>query len=160
MSGTPNGRLSSTYFGTNPDALGAQGGSQSVNLLIANLNTFRPTVNSWNITGTGTVPVTGITLINGNNDAIHLPVSNNANASLGTVSVISTAPTGGTVTMDTLGLGTPSATVQPTLTANCMIRVLAMLDTRMSPHSLAANDNLQPVADRRRAAWDSPDADR
>ena len=48
------------------------------------------------------------------------------------------------------GSGTAFSRVQPSLTLNCMVRVLAM---RTSPNSFAAlNDNEMPVAiDRRRA---------
>jgi hypothetical protein len=47
--------------------------------------------------------------------------------------------------------GNPFPTVTPSLTANCMIRVLAMIPAPRSSNSFASNDNRQPIADRRRS---------
>jgi hypothetical protein len=46
----------------------------------------------------------------------------------------------GSITVSSGGSGTPISTIQPTLTANCMIRVLALLELTPLP-SLPANDN-------------------
>jgi hypothetical protein len=144
MSGTPRGVLSSGYFGANngasPDALGAFGGAQSRNLSIANINAFTPTVSTFSLTAQ--LPTQGF--LSG------VQENNNQYGSNNTSPANLPAPVTGTITMNQLGSGTAHATVQPTLTANCMIRVLAMA----APHSssLASNDNaMPPVADRRRA---------
>ena len=149
MSGTPRGVLSSSYFGAgngaSPDALGAFGGSQSRNLSVANINPFTPTGSvsstlNTNLNGVSLVVTTG---------GVNTP-GGGANQAINGFVTVSQSVTS-TFAGNSLGSGTAHATVQPTLTANCMIRVLAMMD---APHSssLANNDNAMPaVADRRRA---------
>lgn len=142
MSGTPRGVLSSTYYGTNPDALGAFGGAQNRTIAVSNFpagnlavtlnwNSF-PTYSNGNtgVTGPGSV----ITTSSSNGIQNFSNMVGSASAALG-------------------GSGTPLATVQPTLTANCMIRVLAMIGgPRHQLHALASDDNDLSIADRRRAA--------
>jgi hypothetical protein len=158
--------LTSTYFGTSPNAIGAFGGAQSetastsiaqanlpsgVNLSVGNISAAinvssnnASTTNPQNayigcISDSGTCgsgPITAYT-------------TNGPNAQLngGSVSVSGSVPLGGSGTAAT---SSAFPTIQPTLTANCMIRVLAMLELRGLP---AFNDNDQPAAiEPRRAA--------
>lgn len=145
MSGTPRAVLSSTYYGANPDSLGAFGGNQNVTMALGNLiahthaNTLTDPGHSHNTTA-------GTTSFN-------TPASSGASALQPGGSAVSTSTTGITITNASAGSAspTPMRTVQPTLTANCMIRVLAMMGAPSSPNSLASNDNRPPIADRRRS---------
>jgi hypothetical protein len=168
MSGTPRGLLTSTYFNggnyAGADALGSLGGMQNQTLAQANLGA------SW------TFPVSGITLNDPGHN--HTPqfgagssfFGSNGPGAVETISgpngagflvfslggVTSSSFTGISITSQgraaSGGASTPVGTVQPTLTANCMLRVLAKLDLPLMPaNKLAANDDM-PVADRPRAA--------
>jgi hypothetical protein len=158
MSGTPSVVLSSTYFNNNPNALGASGGSQShVNTLletpggitaanasqaitVATNDHFIPynatIVSDPGTGGSGQHPATstvGQQTSTGNN-SISVAVNNTGAAGTGS------------------GAAAAHPTVTPSRTANCMVRVLAMMAPASFPGSLAANDNGLPiVADRRRA---------
>lgn len=146
MSGTPRGLLSSTYFGSSPNALGSLGGGQSQTLSTPNLPPYTPagTINQavytfqWGAANYG----------NGGTPALNNIQNTCAGCTtetpvLQTPSTFSGTAQGGT--------STPFSTVQPTLTANCMVRVLAKLQAPPLPNSFASNDNREPVADRRRA---------
>jgi microcystin-dependent protein len=140
MSGTPRAVLTSTYFGTNPDSLGAFGGNQSVTMALANLIQHTHTINdpghshTYGSAGTNNLSGAGI--------SVSTPGSGSTSSST----------TGITINNTGSASPTPMAVVQPTLTANCMIRVLAMIDAPRRPSSsLAANDNGPPIiGDRRR----------
>jgi len=163
MSGTPAGNLTSTYFGTNPNALGASGGSQSTQLVAGSSGNI-PSITSngannisvnpggsaaqyvpFNTTGWG-----GVGTGTGGNVA---PISNSS-ASVGYTSSFTGSNPIAVTSNNTAASPTPVRTTQPTLTANCMIRVLAMNEAPSYPSSsLAANDDFAaPVADRRRQA--------
>lgn len=145
MSGTPRGLLTSTYFGASPDALGALGGNQNVTMALGNLiahthaNTLTDPGHShaYDKTPQGPVQSGG----GGSGTA----ATNSTQTSTNTTGITINNASAGSATP------TPMRTVQPTLTANCMIRVLAMIDAPSFPNSLASNDNGMPVADRRRA---------
>lgn len=152
MSGTSRGLLTSTYFGTSPDALGAFGGTQSKTMAFGNVPSIPLSVSGSVSVGAGgsSIPVTtrswnNVTVQSG---------SGIGNIPSGLDAVGNTTSLSGSNTLTgTAGNSSPSAfsIVQPTLTANCMVRVLAMLDAPKLPNSFAANDNREPVADRRRS---------
>lgn len=159
MGGTPRSdsyALSSTYFGASPNALGSFGGSQTTSIAQANL----PSVSFTN---------SGITLTNGTLTANGNPYNTTCNYNTGgctggAQNSFMTTGTGNTsigspssnVSVSAQGSsasggsGTPISRVQPSLTANCMVRVLTMRAT--APHFAAVNDNDLPVAILRRRA--------
>ncbi len=154
MSGTPRAVLTSSYFGTNPDALGAFGGAQSKTLATANFPPYTPSgglsgsvvasiSNTLQVNSSGTLTPPG-----GGTTAV--AVANSATGVQATGLLNGGGSTGAFVGNAQGGTSTPFSLVQPTLTANCMVRVLAMLDAPAAPNSFASNDNHQPVADRRR----------
>jgi hypothetical protein len=153
MSGTPAARLTSTYFGSNPDALGTGGGSQSNALSSTNqLPRFTP---SGSISGSvsATSPfANGLTV--GQAGTGIAPTSSSGNPIVNVVGANMTFS--GSFTGNAIGSNSPSAfaTTPPTRIANCMIRVLSKLV--VPPYSsLAANDNLRDmlaVSERRRPA--------
>lgn len=121
--GTLTGRLTSSYFGANSAVIGAAGGLESRNLSIANINAFTPTVASWNIVTV--VPVLSSIVAGGTNVPDHLTIGNSANGSVGTFAgFVSNQTNGGSIAMNSLGSGTAHATVQPTITAECVVVVL------------------------------------
>lgn len=144
MSGTPRGNVTSTFAGTNPNALGVSFGSQSQTLIANQLPSSIPYTDPGH---THLGQVQGASTYLGNVITSAAPGSNNSGA--GQAQVMSSAATG--ITINPSG-GNPHPILQPTLTANCMMRVLAMLDASSLPNSFAANDNRMPVADRRRVA--------
>ena len=130
MGGTPKAALTSTYFGTNPDALGAVGGAQDVALSSTNqLPKFTPSGSISNVVSGGIYG--GSTTGDLNGGAFSAPTQ----LSLVTVS--------STFTGNPIGSSspTPFATVPPTITVNCMIRALARLDAPTGAPMAAANDN-------------------
>jgi hypothetical protein len=154
MSGTPRGLLTASVFGTNPDALGGLGGAQAYALPQSALPNV--TINIPSGQGSHTHGVTGGTiggsstftpnLAGGSNPAYPTPPTT-ISISAATLPAMATASINGGVTQ------TNYPAVQPTIIANCMIRVLAKLEAVPGelPRAVAANDDL-PIADRRRAA--------
>jgi len=157
MGGTAAGRLTPAYFSAsqNPDALGQQGGAQSQTLTQAMLPNVNFTVSipsgqgshSHALTAGGGAAIlsTGGTLQGsyGSNTAIF--ATNIANAVLPAMS--GTAASG--------GAGNAFSTTQPTLIANCMIRVLAKSAPIGGRVLLAVNTNLpdvRAIINRRRLA--------
>jgi hypothetical protein len=153
MGGTASPRLTSTYAGVSPNALGAQMGSQSATLGTGNIPQFQ-------FTPAGTI---SNSISNGYGGFTGDASWDNQDTSAGNPNYMATAAgasdTGAfTVTSTFAGnqvsIGsaspTPFATVPPALGLNCMIRVLAKLDLKSLP-SLAANDNVA-IVERRRAA--------
>lgn len=157
MSGTPAARLTSTYFGTNPDALGVTGGSQSQTLAQANLPNVNFAVNipagqgshshgpstsgfsfwQFNPMGTGQVGTTSGTNTTG----------------FGTTGAATLPAMSGTAASG--GSGTPLATTQPTKIVNCMMRVLSKFETAPGALPQFATNNASDVfaiVDRRRRA--------
>ena len=121
-------RLSSTFFGVSVGAMNNAGGTQSKNLSIANLDSFTPTVASWNLSAGASVsiPVFNLNVLGGSTDTTHLSLANNANGSAGSfngspVTINSTG--GGSITMNALGSGTAHSVLDPTLLQKCVTRV-------------------------------------
>jgi hypothetical protein len=160
MSGTPRNVMTTANFGYNsgskPDALGALGGAEAQFLTLTQLPTG---INSTNPSPVASYP-DGLT----SGDffvTINASVSTGLITGTGTIRVpfsggsfgFSNTITALTNTVDVTSNNTGGAAhpnIQPTLTANCMVRVLAMIDMPAIPNSLACNDNLPFVADRRR----------
>jgi microcystin-dependent protein len=164
MSGTPAGRLTSAYFGVNPDALGALGGAQSQTLAQANLpSSISSVTNAVAIpAGQGShshAPGQGTSNMAGSfasgTEILFNDVSSNTFAmgfAGGTSAATLPAMNGNLTSLG--GSSTPFSVTQPTRTANCMMRVLSKLTPIGLPASFAANDNVDTVAiiDRRRVA--------
>ena len=128
--------LTSTYYGASPNALGAFGGSQDTALSSTNqLPQFTPIFTGTQQTWSGNQSVAAA--IGGGQGGSGAGQAQNIGAPTVTIT-----PAG---TIATIGSSSPSpfTTVQPTITANCMIRVLAMLDLHGAP---AVNDNDQFAA--------------
>lgn len=145
MGGTARAKLTSTYALANPDALGVTLGGQSFTLLSSNLPTFTSTNSGISATAVTQMNYALVSATGSNS----FDLSNNftGNGSPAQVQTTVTIASQGTSTFS--GTDTPISTVQPTLTTNCMMRVLAMLKAEpCDPWSLAANDNEMPVADR------------
>jgi hypothetical protein len=142
LSGTPVNRLPSVYFGNNADALGAIGGSASRSIVVGNLPNYNLPVtdpghqHQFSVSSAGSPGVASSVL---QSNAV-------GGGALTTLGLVTTG-----ISVNSGGSGNPLPTVQPTMTANCMIRVLSQL----TPSSLAANDN-QPectaLIERRRLA--------
>lgn len=153
MSGTARGNITSSYFGTNPNALGAAGGSQNEAIAQGNIPSytlpnslgFAGTPQTWNLNQSNVVFANGSsTGIPGNGTS--------ANGLYPGTPNVTVTPAGGiTGSVTSGGSGSPLATMQPTIMANCMIRVLARLDLSPLP-SLAANDNQFAAIEPRRQA--------
>jgi microcystin-dependent protein len=148
MSGTPRSVLTSIYFGANPNALGAFGGAQSQTLQTTNLLPYTPagTITNGAITSTVSGGIYGSTSIN-----YSYYQAGNQGGPPGAITVTSTQAASTFTGNAQGGASTPLSNVQPTLTANCMIRVLSKLEPLLPTSSFASNDNWPPVADRRRA---------
>lgn len=135
--------LTSTYFGASPNALGNFGGGPSTTLVTGNLPPYTPagTITNGAISISGGFLVTG--QVGASSGGFNFAVGNaSPSASQGASTFAGTAQ-GGT--------STPFSRVQPTQTANCMVRVLAQ--AWPSSQHFAANDNsidLKALADRRR----------
>lgn len=160
MSGTARGFLTSSYYGTNPDALSAIGGGQNVTMALANLIAHQHAVylhdpghshsdgtSNLNFTGNASgFPNTGANIAFGSNGSTN---SNTTGITIGSVNGVAndnlTAVAG-------FNSPTPMRTIQPTMTANCMIRVLAMLHAMPMQHFVANDNVIAPLAivDRRR----------
>ena len=175
MSGTPGGVLTSTYFssGGTADALGQRGGAQSeqtgivisqVNLPSVNFNVtipagqgshshaINPGPNANFVGSAGPTPsggsFIGTTVGSGGNDLWGFA---GVTQSQTLPSMTGTAASGGS---GTTAFSSPFSTVQPTLIANCMIRVLSKSNMLASPN-LAANDKAPEalaIIERRRLA--------
>lgn len=121
MGGVVAAVLTSQYFGTNPDALAAAGGSQSSTLVQANLPNVSPTF-------TGTPG--GVTVNSTQNDFGRNPASQAFTPGgtpflnyLSSATVTSTGTFTPAGTISALGDGTPFSNVQPSLTTNIIIKV-------------------------------------
>jgi hypothetical protein len=147
MSGTGAGNLTSTYYGTNPNALGAIGGNQDTALAsTGQLPQFTPSGSvstSLNSLSLSTATVAGGSSAGG-------VAQSGAGGSSG---FTFSASLSSSFSGNPIGSGspTPFRTIQPTITANCMIRVLAMFELRGAP-SFNDNDQLAAIEPRRPAA--------
>jgi microcystin-dependent protein len=141
MSGTPRGALTSTYFGVNPDALGATGGAQNRTIAQNQLPNVAPSISgsgniALNNTGQNIYAVGSSNIPEGTGSDIGTIVSPNQ---LNIVaSAIAGALTVGSINGNVSQQALP--TIPPALTVNCMVRVLSMLDLSPLP-SVPANDD-------------------
>lgn len=104
-------RLTPTYFGGASNTLGAVGGGESETLSIANINTFTPT---GTISGTTEVNGGSTNVTGGSGLPIYFPSGGG----------LSSLPFVGTLSMNSLGSGTPHRTVQPTICCNYILRII------------------------------------
>lgn len=122
MGGVIAANITSTYFGTNPDALGAIGGNQSTTLLQTNLPNVSPV-----FTGTpGAVSVNST-----QNDFGRDPASQAFTPGgtpflnlLSTATVTSTGTFTPVGTISPLGSSTPFSNISPSVTTNIIIKML------------------------------------
>lgn len=162
MGGTARGTLTSSYYGTSPDALGATGGAQSRTFTLAqgNLPSFTST-NSGIAVSNGAVSITTNIGTSGfGGTAVGIAAVTTANVAWSSLGINYSGSSNVAVsaqgTSSFSGSDNPVGytSIQPTITANCMMRVLSMLvlpDVSSLP-SLAANDNELAITERRRVA--------
>lgn len=119
MGGTASPNLTTAYFGaTNPNSIGALGGSQSVTLLATNLPPYTPvgTITNGTITHNAVINVaTGVTVPNGNNGAINVNGFSAATITQGSSTFTGAAASGQN--------STPFSIIQPTKTSNYIIKI-------------------------------------
>lgn len=117
MGGTSLANLTTTYYGTNPDALGADGGSQNKTLLQGNLPAFKPAITITDPTHSHNYDkfTNQVSITTGGNNAVQPGSSSVATTSVATG--ITAALT------NNLGSDTPFSIIQPTITSNYIIKV-------------------------------------
>lgn len=117
MGGTSLANLTTTYYGTNPDALGADGGSQNKTLLQGNLPAFKPAITITDPTHSHNYDkfTNQVNITTGGNNAVQPGSSSVATTSVATG--ITAALT------NNLGSDTPFSIIQPTITSNYIIKV-------------------------------------
>lgn len=121
MGGTAAGRLTTTYYGTNPDVLGNFGGTQSLGLATGNLPPYTPSggISNGAITSSVSGGVVGGTLGNFQESA---PQPGNVLIIYGTsITVTSTQATSSFFGNAQGGSSNPFTLVQPSLTINKLI---------------------------------------
>lgn len=119
MGGTASSNLTTTYYGTNPDAIGAAGGSQSYTLLQGNLPAFKPaiTITDPGHTHTGVLSGGGIKQVQqGAQDAGVSPPTSSTTTGSSTTGITAALT-------NNLGSSTAFSIVQPSITANYIIKV-------------------------------------
>lgn len=118
-------RLSSSFFGSTPN-LGARGGSEGVNLTIANINSFTPTGTfSASLSGgSAATPLRVFTTATPTSDVTHVAAGNSTGADAGTIASPVSGSVSGSVSMGALGSGTAHNNVQPTFILNKILRAL------------------------------------
>lgn len=119
MGGNDSARLTSTYYGVNPLALGASGGNESQTLTAAQLPSNIPN----SLTGTAESPATfSILLTQGNTlQGGGVGVSQGAVLPSGGVNSLNLSITG---SINPSG-GNPHTIIQPTITANYVVKILS-----------------------------------
>lgn len=125
MTGAISARLTSTFYGANPNATGAAGGTQSDTITVAQINLPNVTLTTAIASGQGshthTIPNVIGNATNGNQGS---GGGNIAGALTGQVTGTTTLPAmSGTTPLGGSGTGITFATVQPTLTLNYIIKV-------------------------------------
>lgn len=121
MGGSDRGLITSTYFGTDPAALGALGGSQTVTLSISNLPAYTPE---------GRVSLSTVNPLYGNlTTGLNIQAGTTNPGAYNPTNVISQL-TGTFIGTPQGGTRTPFSVIQPTLTFNYIIKVTP--DTPMS----------------------------
>ncbi len=126
MSGSISGVITSTYYGVNPDALGAAGGAQSSTLVAGNLPPYTPS---------GTVGITDpqhshlLSTINEQAYSISSGAGTNLYGGPGTpvatgTAAASTGITAGFTGAAQGGVSTPFSRIQPSLTLDWIIKAL------------------------------------
>lgn len=124
----PSGsRLTSTYFGSGaggPTAMMGSGGTQSQTLAIGNINSFTPTgsASSSFSGGNAPVPQQGFAGTGSPVTSSFSQGSNNGGGTQLNVSVTGSVST--SVTMNSLGSGTPHAILPPMVLGKCIVRVI------------------------------------
>jgi microcystin-dependent protein len=112
MGGVDSGRLTSTYFGSNASAIGASGGAESQTLTIAQMPSHTHTYNDP-----------------GHAHAYSAGVAQAFGTGAGSSSTVPTTFTSGSavtgITINATGGGSAHPNVQPTITANYIIKVLS-----------------------------------
>lgn len=128
MGGVVAAVLTSQYFGTNPDALAAIGGSQNTTLSQTHLPAVSPIFTG--ISGAVSVNTVGSNILRGTpqlNIVSQSPGPGQPDAVASGTLTASTVASGGsftpTGTISPLGDGTPFSNVQPSLTTNIIIKV-------------------------------------
>jgi len=128
MGGVVAAVLTSQYFGTNPDALAAIGGSQNTTLSQTHLPAVSPIFTG--ISGAVSVNTVGSNILRGTpqlNIVSQSPGPGQPDAVASGTLTASTVASGGsftpTGTISALGDGTPFSNVQPSLTTNIIIKV-------------------------------------
>lgn len=123
MGGSDNGKLNSTYYGVNPDATGAFGGTQSTTLLQANLPnlTLTTTIGAGqglhvHAAATGQFLESVASGGGGATPGAGTTATTNVNTAAATLPAMTgTTPTGGS--------GTAISLIQPTVTINYVIKI-------------------------------------
>lgn len=115
------GILSTQYYGSSPNAIGALGGAESTGLTISNLQTFTPGGTIAN--GAITNVVTG-----GTNGAVNsttaVSAGGHAFADVGSAIVVTSSQATSTFTGSPVGSNTPFTRIQPSFTTNYIVKVL------------------------------------
>lgn len=125
MGGSDRGLITSTYFGTDPAALGALGGSQTVTLSISNLPAYTPE---------GRVSLSTVNPLYGNlTTGLFIQAGATNPGAYNPTNVISQL-TGTFIGTPQGGTRTPFSVIQPTLTFNYIIKVTP--DTPMSTETV------------------------
>ncbi len=135
MSGAATGRLTSAYYGTDPNALNAAGGGQSQILFTSNLPPYTPTgtvsgssvSGSISVTSTGSVVKPGdLANISSGGGGFSWPnvVENSTTGTITSTGSFSGSVTGTFTGNPQGGTSTPFSIVQPSLTLDYIIKVL------------------------------------
>lgn len=121
---TTASRLTASYFGGNSTAMAVFSGQESRNLSIANINSFTPTGTATSTHSLGVAYPSRDFANSGSSDRTTFGHGSNIAGSTGTLSATVTGTITTTIAMAALGSGTAHATVQPTLIADCNVRVI------------------------------------
>ncbi len=151
MGGNARGKLTSAFAGANPDTLGASLGAQSIQLSSANLPSFTSTNSGIAVSNPGaSLTANQANSYNGGNTALAVSGVAAPNVPFTTQNIViaTNVSVSNQGSSTFVGSDTPISNVQPTLTANCMMRVLAQLVPRLPLRDSIA-DMDQPADDRR-----------
>ncbi len=119
MGGIASSNLTSTYFGTNPDAQGAVGGSQSHTLITTELPTITPSFTGINDTVTVSSTVSDVLVM-----ASAAQAGGGALGATTQGQIVSTGNFTPSGTISSFGSNTSHSIVQPTITLNYIIKIV------------------------------------